>query len=53
MDFRPGRNVDNRIEEKDMATWKCKECGFTKDGRCKPKKCPECEKVVEFEKAEG
>jgi len=35
-----------------MAVWKCKSCGYTKESRCKPKKCPECEKAVQFEKAE-
>ncbi len=25
-----------------MATFKCEKCGATKEGRCKPKKCPEC-----------
>lgn len=27
-----------------MATWKCKDCGYEKESRCKPKKCPECGK---------
>ncbi len=34
-----------------MAQWKCSKCGFTKESRCKPRKCPECE-GKEFEKAE-
>ncbi|MEK6540315.1 MAG: RCKP-type rubredoxin-like domain-containing protein, partial [Deltaproteobacteria bacterium] len=25
-----------------MAAWICKKCGYTKEGRCKPKKCPKC-----------
>jgi len=25
-----------------MAVFKCEKCGATKDGRCKPKKCPAC-----------
>ncbi|WP_367114258.1 RCKP-type rubredoxin-like domain-containing protein [Desulfuribacillus alkaliarsenatis] len=25
-----------------MAIWKCSKCGFTKDSRCRPGKCPEC-----------
>lgn len=29
-----------------MAVWKCEKCGYTKESRCKPKKCPECEKTV-------
>ena len=27
-----------------MATFKCTSCGHEKEGRCKPQKCPECEK---------
>ncbi|HWR57079.1 MAG TPA: rubredoxin [Negativicutes bacterium] len=26
-----------------MAVWKCEKCGYEKEGRCKPKKCPSCE----------
>ncbi len=26
-----------------MAVFKCEKCGETKEGRCKPKKCPTCE----------
>ncbi|NOZ24918.1 MAG: transcriptional repressor [Nitrospirae bacterium] len=26
----------------DMAVFKCEECGATKEGRCKPKKCSKC-----------
>jgi rubrerythrin len=25
-----------------MAIFKCDVCGATKEGRCKPKKCPAC-----------
>lgn len=25
-----------------MAVWVCTQCGFEKEARCKPKKCPEC-----------
>jgi len=25
-----------------MAEFKCEKCGETKEGRCKPKKCPSC-----------
>lgn len=25
-----------------MAIWKCSVCGATKEGRCRPGKCPEC-----------
>jgi rubrerythrin len=33
-----------------MATFKCKECGYEKEGRCKPQKCPKCEAKKTFEK---
>ena len=36
-----------------MAVWKCSKCGFTKESRCKPRKCPECGASGAFEKAEG
>ncbi len=26
-----------------MALWKCQKCGYSKESRCKPRKCPECE----------
>ncbi|SHH53238.1 hypothetical protein SAMN02745196_00684 [Clostridium collagenovorans DSM 3089] len=26
-----------------MAIWKCSVCGETKEGRCRPAKCPKCE----------
>jgi rubrerythrin len=35
-----------------MATFKCKECGETKEGRCKPRKCPACGAANSFEKEE-
>jgi len=25
-----------------MAIWKCTVCGETKEGRCRPQKCPKC-----------
>ena len=25
-----------------MSVFKCEKCGATKEGRCKPKACPEC-----------
>ncbi len=34
-----------------MALWKCTDCDFKKDSRCKPRKCPECE-GTEFVKDE-
>lgn len=33
-----------------MAIFVCKECGNAKEGRCKPRKCPECGAVDSFEK---
>jgi rubrerythrin len=36
-----------------MATWVCPDCGYEKEGRCKPKTCPECDKSVEFTKKEA
>ncbi|MEO3947058.1 RCKP-type rubredoxin-like domain-containing protein [Gorillibacterium sp. CAU 1737] len=36
-----------------MAVWKCKACGETKEGRCRPGKCPKCDAPKEsFEKVE-
>ncbi|MBI3814699.1 MAG: rubredoxin [Nitrospinae bacterium] len=34
-----------------MAAWVCK-CGFEKEGKCKPKKCPKCGASNSFEKKE-
>lgn len=34
-----------------MATWKCESCGYSKQTRCKPKKCPDCG-CSSFEKEE-
>lgn len=25
-----------------MAIWVCTKCGYEKEGRCRPGKCPEC-----------
>jgi len=33
-----------------MANWKCTACGYTKEGRCKPQKCPQCQEKGKFEK---
>ncbi|WP_018962591.1 RCKP-type rubredoxin-like domain-containing protein [Coprothermobacter platensis] len=33
-----------------MAVWKCSVCGYEKEGKCKPKKCPECGSTGTFEK---
>lgn len=35
-----------------MAVFKCSNCGFEKEGRCKPRKCPECEGKDTFVKKE-
>ncbi|MFQ5974817.1 MAG: RCKP-type rubredoxin-like domain-containing protein [Candidatus Hydrothermarchaeales archaeon] len=35
-----------------MAKFKCAECGCEKEGRCKPRKCPECGAGGKFEKVE-
>jgi rubrerythrin len=35
-----------------ITTWKCKSCGFSKEGRCKPQKCPQCQRKGGFEKEE-
>jgi ABC-type ATPase with predicted acetyltransferase domain len=33
-----------------MAIWKCEKCGATREGRCKPKKCQQCEASDSFVK---
>lgn len=35
-----------------MAKWQCTACGETKEGRCKPQKCPACESKGQFVKVE-
>ncbi|MDP2872505.1 MAG: rubredoxin [Bacillota bacterium] len=35
-----------------MAVWKCGTCGYEKDSRCKPGKCPECQSKGSFTKKE-
>jgi rubrerythrin len=35
-----------------MADWVCKKCGYVRDSRCKPKKCPNCDAQDAFEKKE-
>jgi rubrerythrin len=35
-----------------MAVWVCSACGETKEGRCKPKKCPVCGESNTFVKDE-
>lgn len=36
-----------------MAIWQCQQCGYEKDARCKPKKCPECGEKDSFGKKES
>ena len=36
----------------DMASFKCSKCGYEKEARCKPQKCPQCGEKKTFEKAE-
>ena len=36
-----------------MAQWQCEKCGHEKEGRCKPRKCPECGESGSFTKKEG
>ncbi|MCR4418838.1 MAG: hypothetical protein QHH27_07760 [Clostridia bacterium] len=31
-----------------MAVWQCRQCGYEKDARCRPKKCPECGEKESF-----
>ncbi|KKL90257.1 hypothetical protein LCGC14_1906520 [marine sediment metagenome] len=33
-----------------MAVFKCSSCGETKEGRCKPRKCPACGKEGTMQK---
>ena len=35
-----------------MAVWVCA-CGFEKEGKCKPQKCPKCGAKGDFTKKEG
>jgi len=35
-----------------MAVYKCSACGYEKESRCKPRKCPECEAKDTFTKVE-
>lgn len=36
-----------------MATWTCPDCNNEREARCKPKKCPTCDKQVEYAKKEA
>lgn len=35
-----------------MPNWSCTKCEFTKEGRCKPRKCPLCGGEATFVKKE-
>jgi rubrerythrin len=35
-----------------MGTFKCAACGFEKEAKCKPQKCPQCGEKKSFEKQE-
>jgi rubrerythrin len=36
-----------------MSMFKCSKCGYEKESRCKPQKCPKCEGKKTFEKKES
>ncbi len=36
-----------------MAVWVCPKCGAEREGRCKPKKCPNCGEVEYAKKDDG
>jgi ABC-type ATPase with predicted acetyltransferase domain len=42
----------NIKKENNMAVFKCEKCGATKEGRCKPKKCPDCAETGTMAKQE-
>lgn len=33
-----------------MSVWVCSKCGYEKESRCKPRKCPECSTKDSFTK---
>lgn len=35
-----------------MAVFKCENCGYEKEARCKPQKCPNCGGKKTFQKQE-
>lgn len=35
-----------------MAEWICSACGYVRDSRCKPRKCPQCGSSEGFDRAE-
>jgi rubrerythrin len=40
------------MEVRAMTDWVCKKCGYVRDSRCKPKKCPNCDAQDSFDKKE-
>jgi rubrerythrin len=48
----PRKNNQNINKENQMAVFKCEKCGATKEGRCKPKKCPACTEAGTMQKQE-
>ncbi len=36
-----------------MSVWQCPVCGFEKEARCKPQKCPQCDDKRNFQKRAG
>ncbi|WP_373878625.1 RCKP-type rubredoxin-like domain-containing protein [Neomoorella thermoacetica] len=36
-----------------MAVWQCTQCGYEKEARCKPRKCPECSAKDSFTKKDA
>jgi len=34
-----------------MAIFKCATCGYERDAKCKPRKCPQCQAKDSFAKA--
>jgi rubrerythrin len=45
--------IINLTKEITMTVFKCEKCGATKEGRCKPKKCPACAESGTMQKQEG
>ncbi|AHF96660.1 MAG: RCKP-type rubredoxin-like domain-containing protein [Desulfurella sp.] len=35
-----------------MAVYKCEKCGYEKESKCKPRKCPQCGSKDSFKKKE-
>ena len=48
----PNRHLVQFNKELDAVAFVCSECGRHKEGRCKPRKCPECGGQNTFEKKE-